>query len=110
MFSVHFTGGDRATVPYMERVRFAATRQRDFSTNHQDARVPVMGVVGVYLTRFQASIEDLVTFTPEIGFELALVHDNAPDRHWFVIAPRLRDGPLCRWPPSPLVSSSVSIP
>ena len=52
MFSMHLTGGDRATVTYMERVCFASTSQRDLTTNHHDARVPVMRVVGVHLTRF----------------------------------------------------------
>jgi hypothetical protein len=34
-------------------------------------------VVGVHLARFQAAIEDLVALTPQIGFEIALVHDTA---------------------------------
>ena len=80
LFSMHLAGANRATVPDTERVRFAAARQRDLTTNHHDARVPVMRVVGVHLTCSQAAIEDLVAFTLEIGFELALVHDHVSDR------------------------------
>ena len=76
MFGMHLAGRDRATVTDMEGLRFAPTGHRDLATYHHDARVPVMRVVGVHLTRFQATIEDLVTFTPEIGFEIALVHDK----------------------------------
>ena len=77
---MHLASGDRATVTDMERFRFAATGDGDLSANHHDACVPVMRVVGVHLTRFQAAIEDLVTLTPEGGFEISLVHANGSDR------------------------------
>jgi len=80
MFGMHLASGDRATVTDMERFRFAATGDGDPSANHHDACVPRMRVVGVHLARFQAAIEDLVTLAPEVGFEIALVHDKGSDR------------------------------
>jgi len=52
MFSMQLTGRDRATVADMENFRFAPTGHCDLSTNHHDARVPVMRVLGVHLIRF----------------------------------------------------------
>src|SRR5229473_1024852 len=80
MFGVHLTGGDRATVTGMEGLRLAAAGHRDLAANHHDARVPVMRVVGVHLARSQAAVKHLVAFAPEIGFEIALVHDKHPNR------------------------------
>ena len=80
MLGMHFARGDRATVTNTERFRFASTGDRDLSANHHDACVPVMRVLGVHLTRLQAAIEDLVTLPPEVGFEIALVHDKRSDR------------------------------
>src|SRR2546430_7865917 len=33
-----------------------------------------MGVLGVHFARLQASVENLVTLTPQLGFKLSLVH------------------------------------
>ena len=78
-FGMHFTGGDRATVADAEGFRLAASGEGDLAADHHYTRVPVMRVVGVHLTRFQAAIEDLVTLTPQVGLEIPLVRYSGAD-------------------------------
>src|SRR2546430_9496393 len=74
MFGMHRTRRDRATVAGPESFRLAATGQRDLAADHHDARVPIVGVVGVHVIGAQAAVENLVALTPKIGLEFALVH------------------------------------
>ena len=88
MFGMHLAGGDRAAVAGMEGLRLAGAGHGDLAADHHDARVPVMRVVGVHLTGFQAAIEDLVTFAPQIGASNRLVHDKYSE--WLMVLTALR--------------------
>src|SRR2546430_2684880 len=74
MFGVHLTGRDSATVADTECFCLAGAGKCDLSPNHHDARIPIMCVFGVHFARLQASVENLVTLTPQLGFKLSLVH------------------------------------
>jgi hypothetical protein len=74
---VNFAGGNLATVPGSEGFGFPASGQRDFATDHHDAGIPVMRVIGVHCPRLQPAIEDLVTLASQIGFEFPLGHHKA---------------------------------
>src|SRR5207249_9146406 len=52
------------------------TGQRDLAADHHDARIPIMGVVGVHHPGLEPTIEDLVALASQIGFEFSLVHDK----------------------------------
>lgn len=54
--------------------RLNLTPEHDLAADHNDAGVPVMGVIGVHVICFQPPIEDLVTLTPKVGLKIALVH------------------------------------
>jgi hypothetical protein len=77
-FGMHFTGGHRATVADVECFGLAGAGEGDLAAEHHDARVPVMRMVDVHLTRSKAAIEDLVALTPQVSFEIALVHHKIP--------------------------------
>src|SRR6516225_6585486 len=51
MLGVNFARGDGAAVSRLERFGLPATGQRDLATDHHDARIPVMRVVGVHRAR-----------------------------------------------------------
>src|SRR5262249_36281589 len=60
-----------------EGLCLAGTGKCDFSANHHDARVPIMGVVGVHFSGSQAAVEDFVTLAPQLGLKLC----------WFMARP-----------------------
>jgi hypothetical protein len=74
LFSVDLAGGDCATVAGTKCLRLALAPERDLASDHHDAGVPVMGVIGVYVICSQTPIEHLITLTPKIGLKIALVH------------------------------------
>ena len=51
MLGVNFARGNGAAVSRLERFGLPATGQRDLATDHHDARIPVMRVVGVHRAR-----------------------------------------------------------
>src|ERR1700737_4284748 len=76
MLGVNFAGGNGAAVSDTERLSLPVTGQRDLAADHHDARIPIMGVVGVHHPGLEPTIEDLVTLASQIGFEFSLVHDK----------------------------------
>jgi hypothetical protein len=48
MLGVNFAGGNGAAVSDTERFSLPATGQCDLAAYHHDARIPIMGVVGVH--------------------------------------------------------------
>jgi hypothetical protein len=57
---VNFAGGNGAAVSDTERLSLPVTGQRDLAADHHDARIPIMGVVGVHHPGLEPTIEDLV--------------------------------------------------
>jgi hypothetical protein len=76
MLGVNFSGGNGAAVSDTERLSLPVTGQRDLAADHHDARIPIMGVVGVHHPGLEPTIEDLVTLASQIGFEFSPVHDK----------------------------------
>jgi len=74
MFGVHFTGRHCTTIAGAEGLCLTPTGKRDLSANHHDARVPIMCVLRVHFARLQASVENLIPLTPQLGFKLSLIH------------------------------------
>src|SRR6202022_17622 len=75
--AMHFTSSNSTAVPDTERFQLPATSQCDLAANHHDARIPVMGVVGIHHPRLESAVEHLVTLSPQIGFEFALIHGKS---------------------------------
>jgi hypothetical protein len=71
---MHLASGNGAAVPDMECFSLPGTGQSDLAADHHDARIPIMGVVGVHHPGLEPTIEDLVTLVSQIGFEFALIH------------------------------------
>ena len=76
MLGVNFAGGNRAAVSDTEGLSLPVTGQRDLAADHHDARIPIMGVVGVHHCGLEPTLEDLVALASQIGFEFSLVHDK----------------------------------
>src|SRR4029077_17879354 len=76
MLGVNFAGGNGAAVSDTERLSLPVTGQRDLAADHHNARIPIMGVVGVHHPGLEPTIEDLVALASQIGFEFSLVHDK----------------------------------
>jgi hypothetical protein len=50
-----------------ERFRLPATSQCNLAVNHHDARIPIMGVVGIHHPGLEPAVEHLVTLSLQMA-------------------------------------------
>jgi hypothetical protein len=85
MLGMHLASGDGAGVAGTKGLRFARASECDLTSDHHYTGIPIVRVLGVDLARFQAAVENLIAVAAQLGFEVALVHDDTSLAGWFVI-------------------------